>query len=532
MSKIDLVDEELLEVATAEVEDLVQSTFLAGKPIVPVSAVSGAGIDELRAALTAEAAAIPERSETGYFRLPVDRVFTMPGAGAVVTGTCWNGSVRPGDQLLVEPGARKVRVREVQVHGRKTAAARSGQRVALALHGVKKEELDRGHQVVSPQGARETRRLDLRIEIFSHYAGVVKNRQRLHVHHAGREVLGRVVLLDAEELKREGGVPTGLCQLHLEDPLIARAGDRLVLRFYSPVVSVAGGVIIDADPQRHRRFDEKVLQALAVREQGDPAALLCQELMSAGLRGVELGKGGAPVEIAEAVVVGGRIYHRDILGEEASAIGRLVTEYAERYPLRLGISKEEVRRRRRFPGGSAEWNALCQILTSRGGWVVVGDRIALGPQGPPLAPALADAVEEREQALRQGGLAWPGLAAFVEGRRPLPARKGQEVREEDVLRHLVDSGRAVQVASDYFVHAGSVAELVGQLRSFFAEHAEIDFAGFRDLSGLTRKLGIPLLEWLDAAGLTQRAGDVRRAGPALAASAEEPPDKAAAEDSG
>ena len=524
MTKIDLVDDDILAVATEEARDLVADTFLADRPIVAVSAHTGEGLDSLQEALLAEAAALPARSHEGPFRVPVDRVFTMPGAGTIVTGTAWSGRVRTGDRLVVEPLGRKVRVREVQVHGRATGEAGSGQRVALALHGIKKEELERGYQVITDAACTVTRRFDLRVDLFAHYTSVLKNRQRLHIHHAGREVLGRIVLLDTEELGGDVGPRSGLCQLYLEAPLVAQRGDRMVLRFYSPLVSIGGGEILDVAPRRHRRFDAEALDDLAVREQGDPEALFKQRLRAVGTAGLPRAEAADWVEHPDTIAVGARLYDRALLETEAAAIGELVAQYAKKFPLRLGIGKEEVRRRRGFTVGAAEWNALCQALAPLGGWVIAGGRIAATPEGPPLPPRLTAEVAARERVLAGHGLQWPGLTVFAEQPADTPAGGaangsggGTGSKPEDYLKYLVDRGRAVQIASDYYVHSEHLADLVAKLRTHFAGHPELSFAGFRDLSGLTRKLGIPMLEYLDQTGLTVRTGDVRVAGPRLGA---------------
>ncbi|MDY0108429.1 MAG: selenocysteine-specific translation elongation factor [Candidatus Krumholzibacteria bacterium] len=513
IAKTDLVDDEMRELATEEARDLVAGTFLEGRPIVPVSAHRGEGIAELKDALRAEAAKLPARGAGEPFRLPVDRVFSMPGAGAVVTGTCWSGDVAVGDQLAIEPGGFKVRVREVQAHGRKVERGGSGQRLALALHGIKQDDIERGHQVLASGSAPVTRLCDLRVDLFAHYQGVLKNRQRLHVNHAGREVLGRIVLLDCEEMGGDGP-RSALCQLYLEAPLVPRRGDRLVLRFYSPVTSIAGGVILDANPRRHRRFQDEILARLAVMETGDPQELFRQNLHAAGLQGMPLETASGHRDDPVAVVIGRRIYARALVEAESAAIGEIVRAYAERFPLRLGMPREEIRRRRKFKGTTPEWNALLQILADLGGWVLVADRIAVAAQGPPLAPELAAGVAARESALRACGLDWPGLAAFGESvRRAPPPPAGQG--EEEYLRHLVDQGRAVQIAPDYLVHRDAVAALIAKLRRHFAGQRELAFAEFRELSGLSRKLGIPMLEHLDQTGRTSRTGDARVAGPSL-----------------
>lgn len=524
ITKIDMVDEDFVAVAAEEARELVAGTFLEGKPVVAVSAHKGLGLDQLKAALKAEALALPGRREEGPFRLPVDRIFTMPGAGVVVTGTCWGGRVREGDRLVLQPGGQPVRVREVQVHGRKSGSGASGQRLALALHGVKKEDLERGFQVVSPDSVTVTRRLDIRARVMPHYQGAIKNRQRLHIHHAGREVLGRIILLDEKELGGDAGPRTGLAQLHLEEELVAAREDRLVLRFYSPVTSIAGGVVLDAGPRNHKRFDEQALEQLAIMEDGDQTDLFRQNLRAAGLQGLALAEAPGQQDDPECAPVGKRLYHRELLDELAGRIALLVADYSRRFPLRVGIPKEEGRRKCRFPGGSQEWSALCQHLAAGSGaggpgWVVAGDRIAATAEGPPLPAALGAAVRRAADELAGFGLEWPGLDEWADQSPVFRAAAGdpelREFKPPEVLRHLVDHGYAVAVNNDYHVASAARQELLARLVEYFRTEGELPFAVFRELSGLSRKLGIPLLEHLDQTGVTIRDGDLRRAGPAL-----------------
>ncbi|MCP4571595.1 MAG: selenocysteine-specific translation elongation factor [bacterium] len=511
ISKIDMVDEDFVAVVREEAAELVAGTFLEDKPMVAVSAHQGTGLEELRVALRAEALALPRRAEEGAFRLPVDRVFTMPGAGVVVTGTCWSGAVKEGDKLTVEPTGAAVRVREVQVHGRKAPRGASGQRLALALHGIKKDEMERGHQVVAAGGATTTRRLDLRVNVLSHYDGVVKNRQRFHVHHAGREVLGRVVLLDEQELGAQGP-RTGLAQVYLEEELVAARGDRLMLRFYSPVTSVAGGVVLDARPERHKRFDGDVAQVLRVMETGDADELERQRLKEAGLQGLAVAEAPLLADDPAALRAGKRLYDKKLSDSLAAQVAELVTAYAARFPLRLGMPKEEARRRVKFKAGAASWHELVGVLAAPELFAVVDDRIAMGPKGPELTAAQKSAVEATATTLAGHGLAWPGLDDLATS---LPALEAEGLTAVEAVRHLADHGLAVAVNNDYYVHAQAMHELTERLRAHFAAETEMSFAAFREVSGLTRKLGIPMLEYLDEHGVTVRQGDVRMAGPSL-----------------
>jgi selenocysteine-specific elongation factor len=320
------------------------------------------------------------------------------------------------------------------------------------------------------------------------------------------------VLLDEPELGGDSGSRTCFAQLHLEESLVARPGDPLILRFYSPVTSIAGGKILDASPALHKRFAEKVLEQLTVIETGDSGEIFAQKLLEAKLEGISRAEALDNSHYPEAVCVGERLYHRRNLDEQHEAIATLVEAYGRKFPLRFGIPKEEVRRRTGFDGGASEWNGLLQAMSAGGGWVVVGDKIAASSDGPPLSEDLAKAVRRRESALRSLGLKWPGTAVFSETQGQLGERSHPE---GEFLRYLVDRGRAVQVASDYFVHSEVLAETTAALRRFFQQKTELSFADFRGLTGLTRKHGIPLLEYLDQAGITRRVGDLRQSGPGL-----------------
>jgi selenocysteine-specific elongation factor len=521
MTKSDLVDEEILEVATEEAIDLVAGTFLEGKPVVAVSAHDGSGLDELKQALKTEALAIPKRQEEGSFRLPVDRIFSMPGAGVVVTGTCWSGSVKVGDKLTVEPTGSGVRVREVQVHGRPAERGASGQRLALALHGVKKDEMERGYQIISGDASRSTRRLDVRINVMPHYQGVIKNRQRVHVHHAGREVLARIVLLDEQELGGNVGPRKGLAQLHLENDLVAARDDRLVLRFYSPVMSIAGCRILDPSPRPHKRFEEKALKILAIMEKGDTTELFLQNLMAAGMDGLLLDEAMGMQNDGRAWVIGKRLYRRDLLEELSEKIFIMVTDYGQRFPLRLGMPKEEARRKCKFKGGAGQWNNLCQAMAAESVWAVIDDKIGASEEGPVLSKNLAAVIEVAMQELTVMGLDWVGLDNWeTDGAvfRQAAASNDPSLKEfkaAEVFRHLVDRGYAVSISGDYIVAQSALDNLLGKLRTHFGARDEMPFAGFRELSGMTRKLGIPMLEYLDQNDFTLRKGDVRIAGSAL-----------------
>ncbi len=511
ITKTDLVDSDLAEVAAEEVRDLCVGTFLEGKPAVLVSSHTGDGLDDLRAALRAEVDALPPREHAGPFRLPVDRVFTMPGAGVIVTGTCWDGTVAAGDHLVLEPGGHKLRVRDVQAHGDVVPRGVSGQRLALALHGVKKDDVARGDQVVAENASRAVRRLDARITLVPHYKGEGKNRQRVHVHHAGREVLGRLTLLDVEEMGHDLSCPTALVQIQLEQPLVARPGDRFVLRFYSPLLTMAGGRVLACDPPRRRRFDEKALAELEILEEGGAEDLFRQSLREAATEGLPARDHAAFVDDAETLHAGKRLYHRDVANDIGTKVADLLATYVERFALRRGMPKEEMRRRVKFKGGSAEWTAFCEALDGSHGWKPEGERV-VPLERAPLSDDLAAAVDALTAALETAGLQWPGAETLCES---LPGGRDHGFPPEEWVRHLQERGAAVALTQEFVVAASALTDLRTKLRGWFADHEEMGFSEFRELSGLTRKLGIPMLEHLDRSGWTRRSGDARLAGPKL-----------------
>jgi len=510
ITKVDLVDNELAEVAAEEVRDLCKGTFLEGRPAVMVSSVTGEGLGELRDVLRNEILALPTRDSAAPFRLPVDRVFSMPGAGVIVTGTCWDGVVKTGDHLVLEPSGAKLRVRDVQAHGAVVEEGRAGQRLALALHGVKKDEVERGDQVVAAGASRSCTRFDARISLALHYQGQLKNRQRVHVHHAGREVLARVSLLDQLEMSHDTDRSSGLIQVHLEAPLVASPGDRFVMRFYSPLTTLGGGRILAVDPIRHPRFDEKPLAELAILEEGDADELFLQQLTTASSQGLPVADHRDFAGHDHVVLAGKRLYHADLAVEIGTAIERLLREYVTRNPLRAGMPKEELRRRMNFQGGSAEWTSFCDALAGRHGWHPAGERVVPDVR-PALDVGLAEAVEFLASQLKTAGLAWPGVEEFLTS---VPGGT-RGFKSDEWIRHLVERGDAVSVTPEIIVAQDALAAFRVDLVGWYRANATMGFAEFRELSGLTRKLGIPVLEYLDRLGWTRREGDVRLAGPHL-----------------
>src|SRR5947208_7756580 len=401
LAKADLVDAAWLRLMREEVVGLIQGTAMQRVPIVAVSGTSGEGLDELRAALDAELAQTQPRPDVGRPRLPVDRSFAMAGFGTVVTGTLVGGALRQGAEVIVMPGERRVRIRGLQQHNRPVEEARPGSRTAVNLSGVDHSQLRRGHVLALPGTLPVTRRLDARLVVLPDAAQPLRHRQRLLIYHETAEVMVELSLLERDEL-RPG--EEGWAQLFVDSPMVALDGDRFILRVPSPATTVAGGVIVDSTPRRHRRRDPAVLEDLAARERADPATAAVLELGKHlwGMPDTELaGRLGltsartdemlAPlVERGALRRLGSRWLTRDQWERAAARVTSGLDAYHQAQPLRRGMPKEQLRSRTGMP---AELFAdLVAVLAAEGMVVERGGELA----GIAHRPALSS---EQEAAI-------------------------------------------------------------------------------------------------------------------------------------
>ena len=506
ISKSDLAATDTLPLLREEIASLVKGTFLEDAPVVPVSARTGAGLDELRVALLALARAVDARQSTGPFRLAIDRVFHQKGIGVVITGSCYSGRVRAGDELDLLPSGRSVRVREVQSFGEKRSEGTAGERLALALHGVKLEDIQRGHMLATPGRFAATRTLDARIALAGRQDVEVANRQRLRIHHGASEVLGRVVLLEGDVLHAG---ESALAQFRLESPVVADTGDRVVLRTYSPAHVIGGAVVLDPRAEGHRRLDPAVLDRLRQREEGDPEVELARTLEKAGLDGAaESDLDAARVAVlagrGEAVAIAGRVYHAEVLDALAGRAVEVTTAHVAKNPLQWGIDKEELRQRLGFPHGAAAFNRVLAALTATHPLFVRENRVRAGSAEQALSPALEHAVGELAARIRAAGV------GFL-SRDELGVAWGGPARFADAVQVLKGRGEVVEVG-DGLVHIEAIAQCREALARLLAEREEISVGDVKDALGITRKHAIPLLEYFDARQVTRRRGNARVAG--------------------
>lgn len=516
ITKTDLVDAEWLELVTEDVRATVRGTFLEGAPIVPVSAVTGAGLPDLLQALAALAERTRARDASAPARLPVDRVFTVAGFGTVVTGTLVAGTVRREDRLELLPAGLPVRVRGVQVHDADVTLARAGQRVAVNLAGVEKAAVTRGDVLAAPGEYRPGLVFEGRLECLATAPRAIGTGDRVRLYAGTAEVLGRLVVLEGDALAPGA---SGYVRFRAEAPLVVAAGDRFIVRAYSPVVTIGGGVVLDPAPRR-RRPRAQVLADLQVRERGDPAALVQAVLgrhpgqpldAAAVARATGLDPAAAAGALAGLEAAGQVIRleggywlaaadFRRLHGE----VARALDAYHGQYPMRRGIPKEELRNRV-FRGLDARrFGAVLAALEAGGACVARGDRVARAGFAPAPPDALRAAVEAVRASMKAGGANPPAMAQVAAA-----AGLTDPALADECFLYLADQGELVRLAPDAYLHRDAVAQAAEAVREVLRARGAATTSELRDALGTTRRYVVPLLEYFDAMRLTRRVGDRR-----------------------
>jgi selenocysteine-specific elongation factor len=512
LTKTDLVDGEWLELAVADVTGLLEGSRFRGAPVVPVSASAGRGLDALRQALARTAALPGARTADDVLRLPIDRVFTIRGTGTVVTGTIWSGRLSADATVRLLPHGDRVRVRGLQIHGVPVADAGAGSRAAVAIVR-ERQDLERGCALVEDGPWEAVSRLVVRARLLPGAQRPLRGRTRVRVHLATAEVMARAAPLDGAELQpgHEGWV-----ELRLERPVTARAGDRFVLRAYSPVTTVGGGTVVEIDPGR-RRPSPSAFRHLATLLDGDVPACVAARLADRGWSGAErvalawTVRGGRPaVEHAvEALLADGgarevgTVLFGDRTWREARAVLLQGADDAHAaHPLRPATPRLDLRRLLPRDTADALADAVLDDLV-RDGLLEVRDGDLARPGfraavGPDLAP-----LRERVMALlREARLAVPHVDEMPPAVRDHPSLW-------PLLRLLEREGALVALAPGFYADRQAVAEAVGAVRAEMPAGQELRLADFRKVLGLSRKHLLPLLGYLDQCGVTRRVGETR-----------------------
>jgi selenocysteine-specific elongation factor len=517
LTKSDLVDADTLGLVKLEIQDYLRGSFLANAPIVAVSAKTGAGLGELKQALVLEAAAVKEKEAGGIFRLPIDRSFSIKGFGTVVTGTLLSGSVAAGDEVELLPGTEHLRVRGVQSGGKSAERAYAGQRTAINLVGIEHTAVKRGMALTIPRRFRPTTRIDVRLELISS-SPVLKQRCRIHFHCGTFETVGEVRFHEAEQLSAG---ESGFAHLRLKDPAFILPGDRFIIRQFSPVVTIGGGVVLDNLARRPTKKDAGRAEYLKTLETGDARKILRamtlrsifglseQEIAAKTRWSPERIQETASLEEADAHL---KIVSRSpmfLVGQEPFAdlqlkIVAALESFHKANPLIPGIAREDLRAKVARRARPETFRAALEQLGKEQKLVLQGETVKRAGAEVTLLPEEKRAYEQIESAFAKAGLTVPPV------KEVLAQLAVEPKRAEKLLQMLLREKKLTRVSLELIFHANALTEMRQKVATYKKAKSErISVPAFKELTGISRKYAIPLLEYLDRERVTRRAGDER-----------------------
>lgn len=517
LTKVDLVDPEFLELVKEEVTDAVKHTFLKDAPIRSVSSTTGEGVPQLISVLDDLAKEVQDRSAEGLFRLPIDRVFTIKGFGTVVTGTVASGRITLGETLEILPSGKEGKIRNIQVYNQTVERAEAGQRAAINLQGIEVSDINRGDVLARPHTLTPTRILDAYLEYLPHAQRPLKNRAILRFHIGTLLASASIYLIDHEEL-----LPgeAGFVQLRLDRPVVALPQDRFVIRGASLIQTCGGGVILDTQPEKHKRFSEKVISELTLLRDGNSEDALRQHILHAGEKGAILYDLLNRVSISpqeardilrrrvddrELILVDPErmkvvdISHYQRLGE---AILAQLKEFHTRFPMKSGLAMEELRTKLPPEVDARLFQILLNELIQSRKIILEKDKLRL-PGHRVSSSDEKGLVKRVEEALIKGGLQPPSPKELSE------AWFEKEEEVQAVFDHLVHEGTLVKIKGGIYFHRTHFEHLKERLIHFLRTNREITTPQFKEMTGASRKYVIPLIEYFDQIKLTLRLGDKR-----------------------
>jgi selenocysteine-specific elongation factor len=517
LTKIDMVEPDWLDLVREDTAEFLHGTFLAGKPIVPVSSRTGAGLPDLLEALRVACEHLTPKLHTGPARLPIDRVFTMRGFGAVVTGTLFSGSLHLEGRVDILPRGLTARVRGLQVHNQAVTAAVAGQRTAVNLQGIDKAEILRGDVLVTPGRFATTYMLDVTLALLQDTPRPLKHRAQVRFHVGTSEIMGRVILLDRDEVQPGTEV---FAQLRLEEPTVVAPQDRYVLRSYSPVLTIGGGTILDSLPAKHKRHRPQVLEQLTILRDGTTAEALTVHLYHAEYAGLKWSDFllRSPLDETALRAIVDTLRHQGIgvtiddnppwllhceqYAQVRTQVVQWLEDFHRQYPLRPAMFTEELRSK--FPGMEEKVFALLMHDLSAAEVLEVSrDKVKLTRHTVTLAPERQAIVDALEHTFHQAQYQPPSVEEALAAHK-LPLHDNREL-----LQVLVDQQKLVRLKGEIFYHTEVLTDIEQQLCAYIERTGAITAAEFRDLLNISRKYAIPLLEHFDNQRLTVRLGDKR-----------------------
>lgn len=512
ITKKDMVDEDWLEVVCEDIRNEVKGTFLENAQMIAVSSYTGEGIEELRQVIFQ---LIDQKTQIKNlnipFRIPIDRIFSVEGFGTVITGTLIEGKMKVGDPVTIYPSRLESRIRNLQVHSHDVEEAYAGQRVAVNLAGLKKTDLNKGDVVAAPNSMHTTMMIDIKLTVLKDCEREILNATRLHLYHGARDVLCKIVLLDRDSISAGESC---YAQLRLEEEIAVKTGDRFVLRFYSPLETIGGGVVLDSNPFKHKRNDPQVLESLNIKENGSD-----KEKISAALKDYssrfetldflqvqtaipkeqfdqqiqKLIKDKIAFRISDNVVI-----HVDYLNHLKDVAVKMLTAYHAENPLRDGMKRDEFRGKFIKYEDMSVVDKITDSLVNRKVLKIVNGCVALYD-----FEAQTDNNQELiEKAFYEGGFS-------PESPDQIAARFPKIKNFKAVLEALVNSGKLVRVEDKILLHVDYYNKALEMAKEHIAKNGQITLAEMRDLMGASRKFAVAVLEYWDRRNITKKVGDAR-----------------------
>ncbi len=514
ITKIDLVEPDIVELVKEEIRDLVKGRFLEDAPIIPVSSTTGENIDLLKEHIRKTADEIQERSKAGIFRLPVDRVFTIKGFGTIVTGTCISGHIRAGEEVEIYPTGRRARVRNVQAYHQDAEEAAAGQRVALNLQGVEKQEIERGTLIGRPESLILTSRIDATFRYLKLPLKGIRNGTILRFHVATTQVEARLILLDRKSVEPGEEV---FAQFIFAEPIVVLPGDRYILRGSYSVQTLGGGAILDILPKRHTRKAEDLAATFSLLREGSMVDKAEYHILKGTHEGMQrerlavlLGTEERAIEKSiaaltgsgKAKLIGKTVVHSNYFSDYKVKLHALLVDFHAKNPLKIGISKEELRTRLPKVEPHLFQVALDELIKA-GELELEKDKVFLRGAARAADKSVGEQEEQILAKLRRSGLTPPLISELSE------EMKIKEGSLRDMLGKLAHEGKVAKIKGDMYFHAGVIDELKKKVTDHLEKHKEMMPSDFKNITGVSRKYMIPLLEYFDETKLTIRSGDKR-----------------------
>lgn len=519
LTKSDLVDEEWLALVEEDVREGVKGTFLENSPIIPVSSVTKLGINKVIEIIDHLTEEVKDRDITETARLPVDRIFTMSGFGTIVTGTLTAGKFSVGDEVQVFPGNKTGRIRSIQVHGLDSDTAYGGQRAAINIAGLKKSDIERGNVIAPIDSMEATMMIDVKLKLLEDSQRIIDNRTRLRLYTGSSEVLCRVVFLDRENL-----TPGESCyaQLRLEEEIVAKRGDRFIIRFYSPMMTIGGGEILEPNPPKRKRFDENVMKELEIKEKGEIADVIEKIIKDKSnlfptIKDISILTVMTEEKVSEIidqlkrkgkVLTFGLLKDLYIIhADYGESLSRKIEEELKRFhqnnSLKAGMSKEEIRSKYLGSVKQKLGDSFINKLIEDGIVKQINESLALKDFQVSFNSVQAEIKEEIEKEFlknRYNPLKKEELYSTL---------KYNKKDIDQVYEALLDIGILIRLKEENIVHKDAYTEAVEMVKDYVKSNGSISVAQLRDLLNTNRKLAIALMEYLDEFKITKRIGDTR-----------------------